>query len=66
MILNPRLGESIELVELLRRVGWRSELRLEPLDDMLLDEVERMSGCSATMRCADAVIDSRSPSSQMI
>jgi hypothetical protein len=52
MVLNPRLGESIELlVELLRRVGWRSELRLEPLDDMLLDEVEWI----VRMLCPDAL-----------
>jgi hypothetical protein len=51
MVLNPRLGESIKLVELLRRVGWRSELRLEPLDDMLLDEIEWI----VRMLCPDAL-----------
>jgi hypothetical protein len=51
MVLNPRLGESIKLVELLQRVGWRSELRLEPLDDMLLDEIEWI----VRMLCPDAL-----------
>jgi hypothetical protein len=52
MVLSPRVGESIELIKLLRRVRWRSELPQEPLDDMLLDEVERivrMVRCAALM-----------------
>jgi hypothetical protein len=42
MVLSPRVSESIELVKLLRRVRWRIELPQEPLDDMLLDEIERI------------------------
>ena len=41
MVLSPRVGESIEFVKLLRRVRWWIELPQEPLDDVLLDEVER-------------------------
>jgi hypothetical protein len=42
VVLNPGLGESIEFVELLQRIGWRSELRLKLNDDVLLDDVEQI------------------------
>jgi hypothetical protein len=42
MVLCPRERELIEFVQLFGRVRGRSELSQEPLDDMLLDGVERI------------------------